>query len=95
MSFFIGQKVVCISVCISEMEAFDTHPNNPRCGEIYTIRGLMWDGVANREGCLLAGVINPIRTWGDGSVCEASFWVGFFRPVTDISVFKKMLGPVG
>ena len=99
MSFRIGQEVVCV-VDFHKMATPPTygltHPHRPDQGKHYTIRELFWDSTAQREGCRLAEIRNPICAFKD-ETCEGGFPTFCFRPVvvrkTDISVFQKMLEP--
>lgn len=103
MSFYVGQKVVCVD------DAFDWAKHgygdevHPIKDQIYTIRELVTSQFWRLgEPCLILEEIrNPVRLYrrrdGGTGPYEQAFLVARFRPIVerkyDISVFKKMLAP--
>ena len=96
--FVVGQKVVCVN------DTFDSTWNiirqRPFKDKIYTIRALTMFKFADGEwlSLFLKELVNPIREWGDNTVCECAFEAGRFRPLierkTSIEIFEKMLKSV-
>lgn len=87
MTFYVGQKVVCVDVGYSETTG---HPaRSLKIGVVYTVA---WTYTSRRgnPGVILAEV-KPASDRARG------FLASRFRPVverkTDISVFKAMLNP--
>ncbi len=80
--FHVGQKVVCIK----EQRWFSQYgtpmDNPPVKGGVYTVREKI---IEPPSGDLFLA-------FNETSDLDC-FWAIFFRPVTDISVFKRMLAP--
>jgi hypothetical protein len=64
-------------------------PNRPLKGCVYHVRNVINDNAVKRDGYLLAELVNPIHTWGNGQTCEGAFPIDWFREVKtpDLSVF--------
>lgn len=89
MSFVPGQRVVCIRVYLWVLR-----PNNPNVDDVYTVRGTMWDEVANIEGVWLQEIKNPIIE-SDSYVGEAAFRGDQFRPLAEqiVKQTSKLISP--
>jgi hypothetical protein len=72
-----NQRVVCVRRPIPSAHI----PNQPDVDEVYTVRGVFWDGVAQTDGIYLQGITNPIVEWGDGLTIEGGFRADCFRPL--------------
>ena len=85
--FEVGQRVVCIKDAwnVTWGEAAPVYMG------IYTIRDIEPD-YKNRVGLRFREIVNPALEYRDGLKETAFVWTGF-KPVTDISIFKKMLVP--
>lgn len=102
--FYIGQKVVCIakgdwSNAIKNHSAGGQSITVPKAGVIYTIREIYTDPFTGRTGIRLAEVVNDsITRWANYKLYMEIGWHEHeFRPLrerkTDISIFRKLLGP--
>lgn len=86
MTFRVGQKVVCI-------HDFKPYPDevHPVRGGVYTVRDCFpsayFDGM---YAVRLEEIVNARLTYAHG-VDEVAFLSIRFRPLTDISVFTRML----
>ena len=100
MTFFVGQKVVCIAEPDPERAAFSNSVWTKK-GSIYTIRSII-TGLAKPitlqrwTMLLFAEIDNSHNDWHGMEPGFESIW---FRPIvsrkTDISIFTKMLTPNG
>lgn len=99
MTFYVGQKVVCVGGKYrGDIPRPDAEANGaiyPRRGNIYTIRTInVWPGktLVTLHECNNAHLV---KIFGGG--IEPGFNARGFRPVvdrkTDISIFTKMLNP--
>jgi hypothetical protein len=86
MAFRVGQKVVCV-----KGPRRHRNVNQPKVGEIYTIRLIYPSSLTGEPGFLLEEIVNGLHPNGR----EYGFYADRFRPVverkTDISIFKAML----
>lgn len=90
MTFYVGQKVVCVDA--GNVPAWWYRGEiRPRKNTIYTIRE--FDGPS---AIRLVEITNRLRCYREG-VGELSFYLRRFRPITewktDISIFNRMLNP--
>lgn len=100
MTFFIGQKVVCIAKGTWELTK-KKHPGVivPVRGNIYTVRETYRDPFFGIEGIRLREVVNSSVTFFNGTpyYIELGWLPQEFKPLeereTDISIFKKLLKP--
>lgn len=92
MSFYVGQRVVCVDDNWTNFDWCQHTPNKPTKGAVYTIRKLYYppEGLA----CLLQEIVNPMRQWSL-AFGEGGFMCRRFRHVvekkTDISIFTEIL----
>lgn len=100
MTFYVGQKVVCVDGKLSAEYAALAHDLNivmPTENSVYTIRDIVRDFIVGKEHCRLVEIKNPIINWLIQESSEPAFSVSRFRPAverkTDISVFTEMLTP--
>jgi hypothetical protein len=85
-------KVVCI-VDITPRRVGDFVEKVPVKGQVYTVRGrktATYVGHGTHSGYYLSEIVNPPKPYMDGFE-ECAFHVSWFRPVTDISVFTRLL----
>lgn len=85
-NFRNGQKVVCID------DGWLSHAHTicPRKGEVYTVREKTFWGTA--PGLRFVEITNEPTVYSNMSEpVEPAFLAECFRPVTDISIFEKML----
>ena len=86
--FYVGQKVVCVD---DNHFGLDLGETAPRRGVIYTIRAFHGDG----DAIFLNEIVNKPHFYNCGTVfAECSWLTCRFRPLTDISVFQKILDDV-
>lgn len=103
MSFYVGQKVICVDDQFSQLWVDDELTGNrPVKGVIYTIRGIVTWNFRDGTGpaIYLEEVVNspnPRGWFGNLGHLEHPFTIERFRPVierkTDISIFTEMLTP--
>ncbi len=84
--FYIGQRVT-LREPYSDLRENITFPI---FGEIYRIREIFMDTVRDRVGVTLEEIRHAPQDLADG-YREPGFYYAIFRPVTDISIFTKML----
>jgi hypothetical protein len=100
MTFYVGQKVVCVvdaSGWVGDTngrpaaEMFDV----PEKDGVYTVRGYEFND--GRQFLCFEEIINPVCNFDVGGRGEPVFSAANFRPVvdrkTDISVFTALLNP--
>lgn len=92
MSFHIGQEVVCVDDTSPPVRGDWSDKRTPRKGEHFTVSAIgtdLWTGLTQIQLFELPGVSSEgIMLW---------YRASRFRPIhkTDISIFIKMLEPIG
>lgn len=92
MTFWVGQKVVCVREAPHAIWADCVYP---RFHEVYMIRTLRVNPRTQSLNCLVVEIVNPERDAPPDGFGEPYFGIWRFRPIverkTDISIFTKML----
>ena len=92
MTFYVGQKVVCVDAAPAEYVAASLHIAFPVKGAVYTVRDINAD--EGKTWLRLVEIVNPVERFPDGNY-ESDIWAGHFRPAvsptTDISIFEEIL----
>jgi len=94
MSFYIGQRVVCVNVDFSREPTWRrTVRTFPKLNGVYTIRSICEAG--DLIGFCFHEIVNPCGHFSRGYV-EPAFDSRRFRPIrtTSIEIFEKLLRPV-
>jgi hypothetical protein len=94
MSFYLGQRVVCVCVNFSDEPVWRSVVHVfPRLGCVYTVRSIC--EVDDLIGFCFEEMVNPPGLFSRGFT-EPAFDSRRFRPLrtTSIDVFKQLLGPV-
>lgn len=97
MTLHVRQRVVCIGTEGTPNIDWDTWCTHwkiarPTRGGIYTVRDARI-GRAGRQHIRLVEIVNPSAEFSDAPSQEPWWWASAFRPITDISIFTKMLKP--
>lgn len=82
MSFYVGQKVVCVRGGHIPGRGYHTE-SVPVRGGVYTVRGLDTERLDGHLGLYLEEIRNPELDYADG-FGEASFMEVRFRPLDDL-----------
>lgn len=82
MTFYPGQKVVCIDDSMNP-ETVNYTPCRPRKGEVYTVRAIHKEAHIEGYGVYLEELPNPSMIWADSDEREWPFRATRFRPVVD------------
>ena len=90
MTFYVGQKVVCILPCAGWCDEM----LQPEVGAIYTVRATAPCPRSGRPHLLLREIVNVILDTELDGVGEPYYAAHFFRPVTNISIFTEILDRV-
>lgn len=95
MSFYPGQKIVCINDDWADPRLFWIPPITPKKGSVYRFRDYLPTSCACCGGKYLQVEEIPVRFDPPGA--NVGWRATFFRPLeersTDISIFKKLLVP--
>lgn len=90
-SFFIGQRVVCVRIDGLEDRLYNGIKYAvPSPGSVYTIRNI-YRSLKGPFGVQLVEIINPPVFTRQRGMWELGYRAIRFRPVTDISIFERML----